>query len=143
MGVKNLWQVLDEAGLLVDWTGDASSARLLSCDLNAKVIAIDLSMWIMQASEQEALLPHFSQDAAHAKVAFERAIQHVRFGVTPVFVVEGKPPEEKADTQRRRMFEKKRFAGRASSGPGRSFTAMCSRTGKVLEAMVRACVRAV
>ena len=70
MGVKQLWKLLKNADLVENW--DASTVPALAQELEGKVLAVDLSMWLMQASEQVALTPHFNLAEGAAKVAFER-----------------------------------------------------------------------
>lgn len=104
MGVKQLWPLLEEADVVVRWNGaDPASLAALASELEGTVLAVDLSMWLMQATEQGALAPHFSAVESAAKVAFERSIHLLRFGVTPVFVLEGLAPAEKAAVQRQRL----------------------------------------
>lgn len=73
MGVKSLWQSLIAADLVEQWDGQIPAALPpLTAELDGKVLAVDLSMWIMQAGEQAALAPYCNQEEAAAKVAFER-----------------------------------------------------------------------
>jgi hypothetical protein len=73
MGVKSLWQALIGADLIEQWNGQTPTAMpALAAELDGKVLAVDLSMWVMQAGEQAALTPYCTQEEAAAKVAFER-----------------------------------------------------------------------
>ena len=73
MGVKTLWQLLEAEGLLAHWRGsDAQEHRLIVEEVEGKVVAVDLAMWIMQARESGALAEHFTPEEAAAKVALER-----------------------------------------------------------------------
>lgn len=106
MGVKSLWQLINGANLIQQWSGqNPTDVPAIAAEMEGKVLAIDLSMWIMQAGEQLALIPHCNQVEAAAKVAFERAIHWLRFGITPVFVIEGLAPAEKKAAQHRRLYD--------------------------------------
>ena len=73
MGVKSLWQSLIGADLVEQWNGqNPADIPAIAAELDGKVFAVDLSMWVMQAGEQIALTPYCNQDEAAAKVAFER-----------------------------------------------------------------------
>lgn len=73
MGVKSLWQLINGANLIQQWSGqNPTDVPAIAAEMEGKVLAIDLSMWIMQAGEQLALIPHCNQVEAAAKVAFER-----------------------------------------------------------------------
>ncbi|GAB4815602.1 hypothetical protein N2152v2_002648, partial [Parachlorella kessleri] len=103
MGVKQLWQLLQGEGLLVKRFGsNPDDYPHLIREVDGKVVAVDLSMWAMQADQQLALLPHFSREERCIKVAFERALQWLRHGCLPVIVVEGRAPEEKRGAQQQR-----------------------------------------
>ena len=75
MGVKQLWQLLKNADLVESW--DASNVPALAQELDGKVLAVDLSMWLMQAGEQTALQAHMDTTEAAAKVAIERVSWHI------------------------------------------------------------------
>jgi hypothetical protein len=74
MGVKSLWQLINGANLIEQWNGqNPADVPAIAAELDGSVLAVDLSMWIMQAGEQIALAPYCNQEEAAAKVAFERA----------------------------------------------------------------------
>jgi flap endonuclease GEN len=136
MGVKQLWPLLEEANVVERWSGsDPASLRSLAAELEGSVVAVDLSMWLMEATTQGALAPHFSPVESAAKVAFERSINLLRFGVTPVFVLEGLAPAEKADTQRRRLGW---APGATSSTAARPSSTIFTRLGDQVAGVLRA-----
>lgn len=139
MGVKQLWPLLNNYGVVEKWdaAADATAVRRLAEEVDGKVIAVDLPMWVMQATEQTELGPHFSTESAAVKVAFERTLQWLRFGITPVFVVEGRAPAEKADTQSRRLMAQCGWTRTGTGGGDAAFTALCRCVGRILQAMVR------
>lgn len=73
MGVKQLWSLLQGERILEKTQGANPEAHLdIVHEVDGKVIAVDLAMWMMQADQQQALLPHFSKEERCVKVAFER-----------------------------------------------------------------------
>jgi flap endonuclease GEN len=143
MGVNQLWKLLEESGLVDRLQGtDPSDHAALVAEVEGKVIAVDLAMWIMQARESGALSEHFSPEEAAAKVAFERSLQWLRHGCTPVFVVEGAPPEEKRGAQQARFAQRNGYAGGGGRGrggvSGAQFTRVCRQAATVAEVLVRA-----
>ena len=74
MGVKRLWEALESNNLIEQFIGVNNNADIpvLARSLDGKVLAVDLSMWILQAGQQADLQHLFSQEEAAAKVAFER-----------------------------------------------------------------------
>jgi 5'-3' exonuclease len=87
MGVTGLFKLLDDQGF-------ASKIDLYS--LSGQNVAVDLSIWVCQAlyqsfgqQEDNALNNH------HMRIAFFRAVALCKAGITPVFVLDGKPPKRK------------------------------------------------
>lgn len=112
MGISSLWKLLAEEGILRKLVGSSPEEHSsLLAELDGKVIAIDLSAWIMQADQQMALSPHFSRTERCMKVALERSIQWLRHGCLPVIVVEGTPPAEKQATIQARFAARNGFEG--------------------------------
>lgn len=137
MGVKQLWHLLQDAGLVTHLRGsDAVDHRQIVQQVENTTIAVDLSMWVMQGREQAALAEHFSAEEAATKVAFERCLQWLRHGVTPVLVVEGTPPEEKRGACTQRCLQRRGQAPAWRGRQGASFTRDCLRIAAVLEALV-------
>ena len=63
--------------------------------VSGKTVAVDLSIWIFEATTQPATADLFTPSGQVAKVVFERAVNYLRHGVTPVGVLDGTPPPEK------------------------------------------------
>jgi hypothetical protein len=56
---------------------------LMSLQVENKVVAVDLSAWLMQAQSQPALLEHYDSPYARAaKVVFDRVSRHRCWGRT-------------------------------------------------------------
>jgi len=73
MGVKSLWQSIKGADLIQQWNGkDPTDVPAIAAEMEGKVLAIDFSMWVMQAGEQIELSHYTNQAEAAAKVAFDR-----------------------------------------------------------------------
>lgn len=74
MGVTNLWRSLEHGGAV--WRLDGSTPaqhEALTAELEGKVLAVDLSVWIMQAQTQPALLENYHSPHARAlKIVFDR-----------------------------------------------------------------------
>lgn len=74
MGVQNLWKTLSKGGAVEVLEGQQPGhhARIVEAVAN-KVVAVDLSAWLMQAQTQPALREHYDSDYARAvKVVFDR-----------------------------------------------------------------------
>jgi hypothetical protein len=74
MGVSNLWKALDKGGVVSVLNGGhpTDHAEIIQ-ELENKVIAVDLSAWLMQAQGQMALVEHFASPQARClKVVFDR-----------------------------------------------------------------------
>ena len=63
--------------------------------VRGKTVAVDLSIWIFEATSQRELAEIFTPAGKVAKVVFERACNFLRHGVVPVGVLDGVPPPEK------------------------------------------------
>ena len=98
MTIAGFWSVVQDAGGSgASQTLSAASGDLgqLCAALDGTVVAIDLSVWAVQAVTQPALREAFSDDGAVRKVVFERCCNLARFGAVPVGVLDGVPPPEK------------------------------------------------
>lgn len=130
MGVQNLWKVLEKGDAVEKLKGD-TQFRQIAAAVENKVVAVDLSAWLMQAQTQPALLANYDSPYARAaKVVFDRVsvpasgqqrlpvcspgsiqetslplpqtIHWLRHGCLPVFVIEGQTPQAKLDKLRQR-----------------------------------------
>ncbi len=74
MGVGTLWKQLAKAGAVHSLDGAVPEQHERICAaLENRVVAIDLSAWLVQAQTQPALLEHYENAYARAtKVVFER-----------------------------------------------------------------------
>jgi hypothetical protein len=73
MGVVQLWNVLQGEGLVESLSGSVPEEhRRLVDEVDGKVLAVDLSVWIMQATAQTALFELFTPEEAAIKVCLER-----------------------------------------------------------------------
>ena len=71
--MKSFWQFISGAKLIQQWNGqNPIDVPAIAAEMEGKVIAVDFSMWIMQAAGNQELLQHCNQEEAAAKVAFER-----------------------------------------------------------------------
>lgn len=72
MGVQNLWKVLENGNAVTKLRGDTQFNQIAAAVEN-KVVAVDLSAWLMQAQTQPAMLAHYDSDYARAvKIVFDR-----------------------------------------------------------------------
>ncbi|WIA12096.1 hypothetical protein OEZ85_012172 [Tetradesmus obliquus] len=102
MGVNNLWKALGTAVQTLEGHTPGQHAEIVEAVEN-KVVAVDLSAWLMQAQSQPALLEHYDSPYARAaKVVFDRTIHWLRYGCLPVFVIEGQTPAAKLEKLRQR-----------------------------------------
>ena len=99
MTITGFWGVVESAGGAgAAQTLSAANAQLgpLCAALDGTVIAIDLSIWAVQAVTQPALREAgYSDEGAVRKVVYERLCNYARFGAVPVGVLDGLPPREK------------------------------------------------
>jgi hypothetical protein len=99
MTIAGFWAVVQDAGGAgAAQTLSAASGELgdICAALDGVVVAIDLSVWAVQAVTQPALREAgYSEDGAVRKVVFERCANLARFGAVPVGVLDGVPPREK------------------------------------------------
>ena len=73
---------------------------------DGKVLAVDISIWLVQAMTQSNMSAAIGENIAQCiKVVFERTIHMLRFGITPVFVIDGRAPAAKLACQIKRSVE--------------------------------------
>ncbi|KAK9818436.1 hypothetical protein WJX72_012549 [[Myrmecia] bisecta] len=134
MGVSHLWQLLREEGLVATWKGNEGQHTAIAPEIDGQAVAVDLSLWLMQASSQPDLIANFPNPEERClKVAFERASNWLRYGCVPVGVVEGRTPPEKLE----RLQQRFRAANGCAGGGGGSsqFIRLGRSVGKLLESM--------
>ncbi len=70
--MKSFWQFISGANLIQQWENgqNPTDVPAIAAEMEGKVIAVDLSMWIMHAAGNQELLLHCNQEEAAAKVAF-------------------------------------------------------------------------
>ncbi|KXZ54462.1 hypothetical protein GPECTOR_4g1013 [Gonium pectorale] len=112
MGVINLWTELAKYDQVYrTWSGGPASAgggtRGIVAELSGKVLAIDTSVWIFQCSQQNDLKEAIFNEQARVLYTFHhRIVSLLRYGVTPVFVLEGDTPEAKMGRLNQRSLAK-------------------------------------
>ncbi|XP_052797186.1 flap endonuclease GEN homolog 1-like [Mya arenaria] len=89
MGVHGLWDVLEPAG----------EKDVLVTILKGKIVAVDLGVWIMEAS---GLRVNKTYDL-HTRTIFYRTLFLLSHGVRLVFVFDGQAPDVKQQTLRKRQ----------------------------------------
>lgn len=74
MGVKQLWRALERGGAVEALEGaDPQQHAEILRELEGSVVAVDLSMWLMQAQTQPQLAQALASDyACCLKVVFDR-----------------------------------------------------------------------
>ncbi|KAK9866620.1 hypothetical protein WJX84_011606 [Apatococcus fuscideae] len=104
MGFKEIWNLLRSEGWLTELAGVDDHLQIAK-EVEGKVIAVDLSFWVVQASTQPALQEVFRNSPSEAclKVVFERVNNLLRYGAVPVCVLEGQSPPEKLELLRARF----------------------------------------
>ena len=106
MGVHGLWNLLEPAGKPIPLE-----------TLENKILAIDVSIWLNQAvkgfrDNEGGAVPN-----AHLLVLFHRICKLLFYRIRPIFVFDGKAPELKRETLKRRRHrhsnetKKSRIAG--------------------------------
>lgn len=73
MGVMQLWNLLKESSVLKVIEGETEHGRIVA-EAEGKVIAVDLSVWICEATQQMDIRQAFEGDDStlSLKVVFER-----------------------------------------------------------------------
>lgn len=74
MGNPQIWKILDANGLVKKiQPQEPNGQQRISREVEGKLVAVDLSLWLMQAISSAELTRHIhSQNARCAKVVFER-----------------------------------------------------------------------
>lgn len=98
MGITSLWALLNAEGLAPKLEGVNGEHPDIMRHVSGRAVAVDLSVWLMQATNQAATHGLFSEEGRAMKVVFERTINWLRHGVTPIGVAEGLAPAEKLAT---------------------------------------------
>lgn len=79
MGIPALWQILRKHGLVHELGGDSPDRVVdVANAVAGTVVALDLSMWLMQGMHQPQLTSTYGRDGAPLKVVFDRARTHGR-----------------------------------------------------------------
>ncbi|BDA47624.1 probable flap endonuclease GEN-like 1 at N-terminal half [Coccomyxa sp. Obi] len=137
MGVSELWSLLRSEGMVREWnceTDGQKAQKVVAEKLEGKVVAVDISLWTCQALTQGALKEVFESDEQRVvKVAFDRIINYLRFGCTPVGVLDGEAPDEKLETLQARFFS--RFGAVGGGGGNSYFVSLCSLMAQLFRAM--------
>ncbi|KAK9839698.1 hypothetical protein WJX81_006968 [Elliptochloris bilobata] len=139
MGVQSLWKALRaEEGLVVrvrGSDGDAGQHRVAT-EVDGRVVAVDLAQWVVQASEKRVDYEHL-REARCVRVAFERAVNWLRYGCLPVGVVEGRAPPEKRALQQQRLESRyPELKGMGLGGGGNwEFNCLLQRVADLLRAL--------
>lgn len=157
MGIPVLWQILRKHGLVHELGGDSPERVVDVADAVAgQVVALDLSMWLMQGMHQPQLTSTYGRDGAPLKVIFDRVCNHshhsharasvprpqvlnmLRFGVLPICVLEGDTPLVKQallDARHAAAHGVARPAG-ARGASNASYQALQAKAQRLLTAMV-------
>ncbi|GLI67429.1 hypothetical protein VaNZ11_011625 [Volvox africanus] len=124
MGIANLWTELAKyANVCRSWNGVARNTSVtgdarddnteIVAELCDKVLAIDTSVWLFQCSQQSDLKDAiFDEHARVLYIVIFRIMNLLRYGVTPLFVLEGVTPEAKMGRLNQRSLARG-FSGRA------------------------------
>ncbi|CAL8471936.1 g11478 [Coccomyxa elongata] len=137
MGVSELWSLLRSEGMIREWnceTDGQKVQKVVAEKLEGKVVAVDISLWTCQAFTQGVLKEVFESDEQRVvKVAFDRIINYLRFGCTPVGVLDGEAPDEKLETLQARFFS--RFGAVGGGGGNSYFVSLCNLMAQLFRAM--------
>ncbi|KAG2492199.1 hypothetical protein HYH03_009446 [Edaphochlamys debaryana] len=105
MGVTQLWQALNEYDCVCT-SLHGSSAEVVD-QLCGKALAIDLSVWLFQCSQQSELKEAiYDEHARVLMIMLYRVLNLLRYGATPIFVLEGDTPEAKMGRLQQRSLAK-------------------------------------
>ena len=92
MGVKGLWDLVAPAG-----------RRIKISNLEGKVLAIDVSIWLLKVLHGSVSLGQGEFRNIHLIGILRRIIKLMFYGIKPVFVFDGKFPELKRETVKKRQ----------------------------------------
>ncbi|XP_043490338.1 flap endonuclease GEN isoform X1 [Polistes fuscatus] len=129
MGVKDLWNILSPL-----------CERRPLFELQGKVIAIDLSCWIV---DSQSVTDNFAQPKMYLRNLFFRTAFLLTQGIIPVFVLEGKAPILKHKTIEKRNNIRAGFQERntAKKGGRTNFNRILNECKELLKYMGIACVQ--
>ncbi|CAG9465861.1 unnamed protein product [Pedinophyceae sp. YPF-701] len=108
MGVVGLWACLEEYSSNTTFHhGEVEEELRAAKELDGKVVAIDTSIWVYHSERPD---PGFVNTSGHSgeptasvvTLARQRVANWLRYGITPVAVLEGAAPLEKLETLNRR-----------------------------------------
>ena len=91
MGVQGLWHLLAPAG-----------RRMKIAGLEGKTLAIDISIWMLRIMTGYINMGEKDFKLSFLIGIFKRIIKLICYGVKPVFVFDGKPPDLKRETVKNR-----------------------------------------
>lgn len=97
-------------------------------ELEGKKIAVDVSIWVVEADVLRAKVPWLTPETAALRLCFQRLVLWLRYGLTPVIVLEGS-----AGSRGMR-------AGRRAAGLGTSFAKTLRDIQNLCEALGVPCV---
>lgn len=92
MGVQGLWDLVAPAG-----------RRVKIQTLEGKVLAIDVSIWLLRMLHGSMSLGKNDFQNVHLVGIFRRIVKLLYYGIKPVFVFDGKFPDLKKETVRKRQ----------------------------------------
>ncbi|XP_012062701.1 PREDICTED: flap endonuclease GEN [Atta cephalotes] len=129
MGVKDLWNVLSPL-----------CEKKPLYELQGKTIAIDLSGWIV---DSQTIVDNMVQPRMYLRNLYFRTAFLLVHGISPVFVLEGKPPILKHKTIARRNDVRSRFQERktAKRGGRTQFNRVLNECKELLRCMGVACIQ--
>ncbi|XP_074628888.1 flap endonuclease GEN homolog 1-like isoform X2 [Acropora palmata] len=122
MGVKQLWNILEPV----------KEKQTLS-DLTNKTLCVDLSFWICEALRAKHLCQHVNKP--HLRNLLLRLLKFTEFRVKLVFVMDGRPPELKLETIRKR--------NESQTGGGKIFGSGSASAGRIEGSEFSKCVNEV
>ena len=72
MGVVHFWEALRHEGLVKQLTAEKGEDREIANAVDGRVLAVDLSVWVLQAGLQQDRQVHFGPTQSALKLCFER-----------------------------------------------------------------------
>lgn len=126
MGVQHLWSILEP-----------SKREQNIENLRDKTLCIDLSMWICEAQATKGLKELLKP---YLRNVFFRTLYLASFGIRPVFVVDGVPPEIKRGTIVKRLQARGEHVPKNPQRHGKlnrsKFSMMCNEVYNIRNVMV-------
>ncbi|CAL5220963.1 g3069 [Coccomyxa viridis] len=136
MGVKELWKLFREEKLMQEWSCETHGAgvqKAVADQIEGKVVAVDISQWACNALTQQATADLWSEEGRVVKVAFDRIVNFLRFGCTPVGVLDGEAPEAKLATLQARFLV--RFGIEGGGYGNQIFISQCQAVARLFRAL--------